>query len=689
MALVQHDRLIHLTTPLGKDVLHVETLEGSEGISRPFRFQLVLASEKRDIALGALVGQRVTVALEVRGGKFRYVNGFVSRFAQGDVDARVAHYYAEVVPWLWFLTRTTDCRIFQRKNVPDIIQQIFKDLGFTDFKVQLQGNFEPREYCVQYRETDLNFVSRLMEEEGIFYFFEHTDSKHTLILANDPITHQPCPNQPQAGYDYLAGGDRGVDTVTRWHLEQELQPGKVTLADYHFQAPGNSLRVSAPSGVNGTSNGKFEVYDYPGYFAKRFDGDGKTGKVRPDGERTAKLGMQGADAFHKVVNGAGGCRAFLPGYRFELTGHRRGDFNGPYVLTEVTHSATNNLGDGEGCSYDNTFTCIPLAVPFRPARTTPRPLVHGSQTAVVVGTPGEEIDTDKYGRIKVQFHWDREGKKDQDSSCWIRVATPWAGKGWGTINIPRIGQEVVVQFLEGDPDQPIVLGSFYNAEHMPPFPLPAAKNIAGLKSNSTRGGGGYNELTLDDTKGKEKITIHAQKDMGTTVENDQSNTVKGKFTETITKDTEITIQTGKLEHTVADNTATYTVKKDLTETYHADQSTTVEGNLKIDVTGAAKGGGKVLLHAKEEIVLHTGASKLTMRKDGTILLEGVKITVKGSEKLKEDAPDVEITGSKTAKIGVGPQNTVYDTTKVGVSGAAINSSAVGIHEITGAIVKIN
>src|SRR5262245_46482800 len=207
MALIQKDRLIYLATPLGKDVLHVETLEGSEGISRLFRFQLVLASEKRDIGLGALVGQRVTVAIELRGGKFRYINGFVSRFAQGDVDARVSHYYMEVVPWLWFLTRTTDCRIFQRMSVPDIARQIFNDLGFTDFKVQLQGTFEPREYCVQYRETDLNFVSRLMEEEGIFYFFEHTDGKHTLVLANDPSIHQPCPNQPQAKYGYTYGGN--------------------------------------------------------------------------------------------------------------------------------------------------------------------------------------------------------------------------------------------------------------------------------------------------------------------------------------------------------------------------------------------------------------------------------------------------------------------------------------------------
>src|SRR5262245_52029593 len=289
MALIQKDRLVYLATPLGKDVLHVETLEGSEGISRLFRFQLVLASEKRDIPLASLVGQRVVIAIEVRGGKFRYISGFVSRFAQGDVDARVSHYYMEVVPWLWFLTRTTDCRIFQRKSVPDIVQQIFKDLGFTDFKLQLQGTFEPREYCVQYRETDFNFVSRLMEEEGICYFFEHTKDKHTLVLANSPSAHQPCPGQARARYTYAEGAKVDEDRVSRWHFEQELEPGKYTLNDYYFQAPSNSQKVTQPSAVKVAGNDKFEVYDYPGYFAKRFDGDDKVGKVTPDGERTVKL----------------------------------------------------------------------------------------------------------------------------------------------------------------------------------------------------------------------------------------------------------------------------------------------------------------------------------------------------------------------------------------------------------------
>ncbi|MCI0640685.1 MAG: type VI secretion system tip protein VgrG [Gemmataceae bacterium] len=579
MAIVQQDRLILLNTPLGKDVLLVETLEGVESISNLFRFNLVLVSEKRDIALNSLVGQKVTIGVELPGKKFRYINGFVSRFSQGDVDARVSHYYAEVVPWLWFLTRTSDCRIFQKKTVPDIIKQIFKDLGFTDFKMSWQGSFEPREYCVQYRETDFDFISRLAQEEGIFYFFEHGEDKHTMVLSNDPGVHAPCPNQAKARYGYLTSGAQDEDMVTRWHQEQELQPGKYTHTDYYFQTPSNSLQVSTPSAVKVGGNDKFEVYDYPGGFAKRFDGDDKAGKVRPDGERTAKLRMQGDEAFHKVVNGAGSCRAFTPGYKFELTEHRRADLNGPYVLTQVSHSATNDLGGGGGATYDSTFSCIPLAVPYRPARSTPRPIVHGTQTAVVVGLGGEEIDTDKYGRVKVQFHWDREGKKNQDSSCWVRVATPWAGKQWGMIHIPRIGQEVIVDFLEGDPDQPIIVGSVYNAEMMPIYELPGNKTWSGIKTRSTLTGSpeNCNEIGFEDKKGSELFYMRAEKDHTVAVENDETKWVGHDRWEEVDHDRTLIVGQDKFETVHRNKKITVDMKHE--ESIGKDMSVMVGSNL--------------------------------------------------------------------------------------------------------------
>ncbi len=664
MPILQIDRLVTLDTPLGKDVLLVETLEGTESVSGLFRFNLVLVSERRNIALADLVSQRVGIAIELANRKYRYINGFVSRFTQGDVDSRVSHYYAEVVPWLWFLTRTTDCRIFQRKTVPDIVRQIFEDLGVTDFRFQLQGNFEPREYCVQYRETDFHFVSRLLEEEGIYYFFEHTPDKHTLILANHPGAHPPCPNQARARYGYALGGRQDEDLITRWHLEQEVIPGKYTLTDYYFQTPSNNLEVSSPSAVNSGRNGKLEVYDYPGPYAKRFDGDDKAPSVRPDGERTAKLWMQGDEAFHKVASGAGGCRAFTPGYRFDLVEHRRADLNGPYVLTQVSHSATNNLGDGEGASYDNTFTAVPYSVPVRPARVTPRPIVHGSQTAVVVGLPGEEIDTDKYGRVKVQFHWDREGRRDHNSSCWIRVGTPWAGRQWGMVHIPRIGQEVIVDFLEGDPDRPIIVGSVYNAEHMPPYELPANKTQSGVKSRSSLDGTpeNFNEICFEDKKGEEFIYIRAEKDLIQAVENDEYRWVGRDRTTTIDRDDTTHIQRDRTETVDRDDRLTVGhdriekvgrhqtvgVEGNRGETVSGDEDVTIKGNQKLTVAGdqtisvAGKrsvtvGGNDTLsvggvrsVTAGDAIVLSTGGAAIILKSDGTILIKGTDITILGS-----------------------------------------------------------
>lgn len=684
MPLLQTDRLMSMTTPLGADALLVQTMEGVEGVSQLFQFQLVLVSEKKNISLQDLVGQRVTLSIELQGKKTRPINGFVSRFSQGDVDSRISHYYAEVVPWLWFLTRTTDCRIFQKKNVPDIIQQIFKDLGFTDFKLQLQGTFEPREYCVQYRETDFNFVSRLMEEEGIFYYFEHSASKHTMIIANNPGVHQPCPEQPQAKYGYMYGGNQPSDVISRWHMEQELQPGKVTLNDYYFQTPSNDLKVSAPASVKVAGNDKFEIYDYPGMYAKRFDGDAKAGKVRPDGERTSKLQMQQLEAPHKVVHASGGCRAFIPGYKFDLTEHRRTDLNGPYVITQVSHSAHNDMGDGEGSFYDNSFTCIPLAVPYRPATVTPRPLMRGSQTAVVVGLKGEEIDTDKYARVKVQFHWDREGKKDQNSSCWVRVATPWAGKNWGMIHIPRIGQEVVVDFLEGDPDQPIIVGSVYNAEQMPPYELPENKTQSGIKTRSTLKGteANFNEIRFEDKKGAEQLFIHAEKNQDIEVENDETHWVghdrtktidhdetthvKNNRTETVDKEETITIHGNRTETVDKNETITIhgerveTVDKDETITISKDRTESVKKNESVSV-GENRGhsvgkndsldvGKNLAITAGESITLTTGQASITMKKDGTITIKGKDITVQGAGKMNvKFDKDITMKGQKIAQ----------------------------------------
>jgi type VI secretion system secreted protein VgrG len=664
MANTQDNRLAAINTALGKDVLLLESFSGTEGVSELFRFEVrLLADVTRTIDFDAIVGKAVTVRVFTPNGE-RFFNGLVSRFSEGSSDSTFTTYYAEIVPWLWMLTQTADCRIFQDKSVPDIISQIFKDLGFTDFALHLNKSYAPREYCVQYRETDFNFVTRLMEQYGIFYYFEHENAKHTLVLADTPAAHQPCPLQPKARF-HAEAGTLTEHIVTDWRLEQSVRPGKYALTDYNFEMPSVSLAVNVASSVGVPS---LEIYDYPGEYQKR-----------ADGESLVRTRIEEEECQRVLVAGSGTCAGFTPGYKFDLLEHPRQTNNKSYVLTRVAHQAQEPGYRSETAefSYENRFTCIPAAVPFRPTRRTLRPVVEGVQTAEVVGVAGEEIYTDKYGRVKVQFHWDREGKKDENSSCWIRVSHPWAGKGWGSVSIPRIGQEVVVDFLEGDPDQPIITGRVYNADRMPPYALPAGGVVSGLKTNSTKGGGGYNEMSMDDTKGKEKITIHAQYDMGTTVEHDDTQSVinnrtisvDGTHTEKIKKDTSIEITEGNLSHTVTTGTGTFKVKGAVDETYEATQTTTVTKEIVIK-----SGTAHVHVSGETEVKLSSGSAFILIKNTGEIQIHGAK---------------VEMIGTSEAKMGVGSQNVTCNPQKVQTGGAAISSSAVGVHEISGAMVKLN
>ncbi|HSW48936.1 MAG TPA: type VI secretion system tip protein TssI/VgrG, partial [Bryobacteraceae bacterium] len=464
----QAERLIAVETPLGPDTLLLRSFSGTEGLSRLFQFQLDLLSEDPAINFDDIIGQNITVRIALADGESeRFLNGHVSRFLQLPPEGRLAHYQAEMVPWLWFLSRASDCRIFQEKSIPDVIEQVFQDFGFTDFENQLQKSYPPWEYCVQYRETALNFVARLMEQEGISYFFRHEQGKHVLVMADASSAYKPCPNQSAARYEHVTGRghDRPQDVVFRWRCQQEMRPGKYALTDYNFETPSTSLLSTVESRIDQGGNHRFEIFDYPGEYEKR-----------SEGEALVDTRIEEQEAPHTIVFGDSNCRAFASGFRFELSEHDRDDQNGEYLLTSITHSAHSgsfySSGSGRGASYANTFTSIPYSVAFRPPRSTPRPLVQGPQTAVVVGPKGEEIHVDKYGRVKVQFPWDRRGEYDEKSSCWIRVSQPWAGKNWGGVWLPRIGQEVIVDFLEGDPDRPVITGRVYNAEEMPPYELP-------------------------------------------------------------------------------------------------------------------------------------------------------------------------------------------------------------------------
>src|SRR5215470_10042664 len=564
MPITQATREILIDTPLGPDVLILRSFQGQEAISKLFSFELDLVSEESSIKYADIVAKAVTVQVSLAEGSPRYWNGFVSRFVQAGRDSNVAVYHATVVPWLWFLDQTTDCRIFQNKSAPDIIKQIFQEYGFHDFSLSLYGGFVKRDYCVQYRESDFNFVSRLMEEEGIFYFFEHEKSKHTLVLGNDPGAHEPCPNQPSARYEGTGGGWQDDDVILQWLQEQEVRPGVFTSTDYNFETP----TANMVSSVNGKA--KWEVYDFPGEYTKRADGD-----------KLAKVRLQEQQMPWSVARGTSDCRAFSVGYKFKLTDHYRSDLNQEYVLTSLRHSAHHNLGFTSGSAdtepvYENSFECVPVSTPIRPLRRTPVPVVQGCQTAVVVGPGGEEIFTDKYGRVKVQFHWDREDKKNENSSCWVRVSYPWAGKAWGGIHIPRIGQEVIVDFIEGDPDRPIITGRVYNAGEMPPWDLPGKKMVSGYKSNSTKGGGGYNELSFDDTKGTELIQVHGQYDMDTKIEHDERRHVLNNRTKNIDVDETSTIGNNRTEK--VGNNEQITIGVNRTEMVGSNEQITIGSN---------------------------------------------------------------------------------------------------------------
>jgi type VI secretion system secreted protein VgrG len=576
-------------TPLGKDVLLLQELTGYEGISHLFSYELdLLAHENESIVFKDIVGKKVSITLHLPVGKPRYISGYVSRFTQGETDARFfTHYRAQVVPWLWFLTRQADCRIFQNLAVPDIISQVFNQFGFKDFRLSLKSSYPKLEYCVQYRETSFNFVSRLMEEFGIFYYFDHsTQGKHTMVLADQSSTLPVCPSSP-VSYDTIVKGLADPEVLTNWHVGQEVRTGKYTVTDYNFTAPSTSLLANDPTVVDLAASQPLELFDYPGLHTTKDQGD-----------TVAKVRMQEEEAGYMVGSAASNCRGLMSGYSFELKNHNRSDQNSNYVVTEVRHFASagqtyTTAGTHGGETYSNNLTCIPASVTYRPARVTPKPFVQGPQPALVVGKGGEEIWVDKYGRVIVQFYWDRLGQKNENSSCWIRTSQPWAGGNWGAMWIPRVGQEVLVSFLEGDPDRPVITGRVYNADQMPPYALPDYQTRSTFMSRSSKGGGAsdYNELRFEDLKGKEQIFINAQKDMDLRVENDSREFIGANRHLIVTANQQETVNAEKHLHVQGshfekiDGNMSLQVSQNQMESVTGNKSLSVTGNQSESVTG--------------------------------------------------------------------------------------------------------
>ena len=520
-------RVMEIATPLGEDVLLFHGMRAREELGRLSEYHLDLLSADGEIDVDAILGKNVTIKLALPDDSTRYFNGYVTRFSQGAMHGRYFRYTATVHPWLWFLTRTADCRIFQEMTVPDILKKVFADHGTADFKLELTSSYRKWTYCVQYRETDFNFVSRLMEQEGIYYYFRHTEGHNTLVLTDSCSKHVPCP-----GYDAIPyiPPERLVrpelEHISDWQFTREIQPGAYVHKDYDLERPSVDLKTHKVLARSYTPS-NYEVFDYPGEYIEKSDGE-QYASVRID-----ELGTQ-FETGHGVTN----ARGITVGALFTLDRCPRADQNCEHLVVSSNYDlefSDYEASEGSGTSCHCSFTAISTEQQFRPKRITPKPFVQGPQTAMVVGPAGDEIHTDQFGRVKVQFHWDRLGKKDENSSCWIRVSQPWAGKGWGSVSTPRIGQEVIVDFLEGDPDQPIITGRVYNAESQPPFGFPAGAVVSGIKSN-THKGSGYNELSMDDTAGTEKITIHGQYDMNTTVEHDQTSTIHNNRTDRVDVD---------------------------------------------------------------------------------------------------------------------------------------------------------
>jgi type VI secretion system secreted protein VgrG len=621
----QDDHLLSIDTPLGKDALLLQELSGREGISRLFSYELDLLAYNNDsISFADIVGQNVTITIQLPDGSPRYINGYVSRFTQGPTDERLfTKYHAQVVPWLWFLTRQADCRIFQNMKPLDIISQVLDLSSVNDYRPSLQGNYPTLDYCVQYRETSFNFVSRLMEEYGIFYYFDHsTEGQHTMVLADQSSALPDCPGSP-ISYETQVGGLNDPQVVSDWRVQQELRTGKYTVTDYNFTTPSTSLLANEQTVVELSASQDLELFDYPGIHTTKDEGDA-----------VAKLRMQEEEAGHLITTGSSNFRALMSGYSFELQNHYRDDQNTTYVVTDVQHFASVGSGYTAGTddpeSYSNQFTCIPASVAYRPPRLTPKPFVQGPQTALVVGKDGEEIWVDNYGRVIVQFYWDRQGQKNENSSCWIRTSQPWAGDGWGAIWIPRIGQEVIVSFLEGDPDRPIITGRVYNADQMPPYDLPDNQTRSTFMSRSSQGGGSsnYNEIRFEDKMGSEQIFINAEKDMDLRVENDSREYVGN----------------------------------DRSLIVHADQKEKIEGDLHIQVTGNRNEHvGQTLslqvdqsLYEKSMSYAHEATEEIHLKAANVVIEAEMELTIKASGGFVNIGPSgVTISGTPMVLINSG------------------------------------
>jgi len=671
--------------PFEAGELIVTHLTGTERLSHLYDFQIDFHPMGEHPLEGAeLLGAEALLSIGVPGGTLRLLHGKVRSVNVLGLREGRWRYRIWVAPALWWLTRVQRSRIFQEKAVPDILEEVLREAG-VQARLSLSGSYAAREYCTQYRETDFAFISRLMEWEGLFYFFEHSEAGHTLVVGDQPSVHEPLPGGavlPQRDQD-----DRSAEGEYLYLLEQvhRLRPGAVHLKDYDFERPALDVSGKAKS-----PEGKpdLELYDYPGEY------------VAPAvGKRTAMVRMEEGVQAAWTLDGESVAPGLTPGYFFEV--HDEGSDAGEYTVVEVVHSGqmpeTAGGREAHGLLYHNRFRCMPRQVPFRPRRLTALPSIPGVQTAKVVGPAGEEIHTDKHGRIKILFHWDREGARDDKSSCWVRVGQAWGGVGWGAQYLPRIGHEVVVEFIEGDPDRPIVTGSVYNGENPTPYTLPDERTKSTRKSASSLGSNGFNELRIEDANDAEEIFVHAQKDEKLLTENDKAQEVRGHEDLLVKKDRSRTVEGNqRLEVTLDDSSRVEgnqslqvhgdrdtRIQGNHSETVVRDQTITISKNFKAEVTRTVTesvGEARTLKVGSDYSIDVTGAlteevgglKSVDVSKDRLERVEGDRqeTVVKDSEAKITGAFQTEVEGQVSLTVAQNWKDTVNGKTRLAITKAS-------------------
>jgi type VI secretion system secreted protein VgrG len=617
-----------VVTPLNETLL-LFSLKGRERLGQPYEYTAELLSETDELDLSALLGKSIQIELDLYDGRRREFNGVVTYFSLLGVRGRYTRYEAIVRPWLWLLTQTTNSRIFQNQSVPEVVKTIFAQHGLNDFVSHLGAEYRTLQYLVQYRESDFHFIQRILEQEGIYYYFTHEAGRHRLVLADSISSHEASPGYESVPYyPPEEGAARERDHIDGWLVSRQIRAGAFAVRDFDFERPSAQLgaRLASP---RGHAHDHYELYDYPGAFSSR-----------PEAETQANLRLEAAQADFELIRGSGDARGLAAGALFALEKHPRDDQNKQYLLVEthyeISVSGYESVEANAARECRCEFVALDAKRTYRPARTIRKPVVEGPQTAIVVGHEGQEIWTDKYGRVKVQFHWDRLGSSNHESSCWVRVSQVWAGSGFGGIHLPRIGQEVIVDFLEGDPDRPIITGRVYNADNMPPYELPAHQTQSGIKSRSSKGGGpgNCNEIRFEDLAGSEEMYIQAEKDQNTRVKNSQSTTVGVNQTESVGANQTLSVGANQTLSVGANRTLSVganetiavlgaratTVSQSDTETYQSSRTTAVLQADSLTVSGPHTGtyqSGRVLTVTKDDHTTVNAGNKTTTVNEGT------------------------------------------------------------------------